>query len=107
MPVAAITAGSKISPVFPYPTAGMARVYIEASLPVDIFISTPQDAESITSLVAAAQLAPRVLIYNTRLFLNEIINVPPEWSTVGWSITIAHPGTHQTPIGVYYVVYPA
>src|SRR5712691_7085510 len=107
MPVAAITSNSKISPVFPYPAGGRARVYLEASLPVDVFISTPQDAQSITSLVTAAKLAPRVLIYNSRQFLNEIINVPPEWSSVGWSITIGHPGGHQTAIGVYYAVFPA
>src|SRR5436190_17948485 len=105
MPVAAITQGSKISPVFPYPTGGRARIYLEASLPVDVFISTPHDAQSITSLVAAAHLAPRVLIYNSRPILNEMITLPPEWSSVGWSLTIAHPGGHQTAIGIYIAVF--
>ena len=107
MPVVAITPNSKISPVFSYPANGRARVHLEASLPVDVFISTPNDAQAITSLVSAAQLAPRVLIYNMRQVFNEIINLPPEWSSAGWSLTIAHPGGHQNPIGVYYAVFPA
>ena len=107
MPVAAITLGSKISPVFPYPTGGLARVYVEASRPVDVFISSPQDANQINSLVAAAGLGPRVIIRTRQQLWNEIVQLPPEWSATGWSLTIAHPGGDQNPIGVYYAVFPS
>lgn len=107
MPVAAIKPGHRISASFPYPPSGRARVYLEASYPVDAVISTRQMVEQITSIQSAAALAPAILIYNSRWQMDEIVNLPPTWSSVGWSITVGHPGLHAEPIGVYLVVYPA
>jgi hypothetical protein len=107
MPVGILQPDHKVSPFFPYPPSGRVRVYLEADHPVDVFISTPEQAAKISSVKIAAEFAPGVLIYNSRWNLNEIITIPKEWMSVGWSLTIGHPGPPKEPIAVYYAVYPA
>lgn len=107
MPVAVIKANKKLAPFFPYPPSGRVRVYLEASLPVDVFISNPEQAKAITSVQTAAEFSNAVLIRNLRWQLDEIVQIPPAWNTMGWTLTIGHPGGHEEPIGVYYNVYQA
>jgi len=106
MPTGTLKPGYKASPTFPYPPSGKARIFIEADNPVDIFVSTPQVAEQITSVQSAAQLAPNVLIYSRQLGMDQIITLPEAWKSTGWSITIGHSGSTQEPIAVHYAVYP-
>lgn len=107
MPVGKVLPASKVGPYFAYPPSGRVRVYLEAEFPVDVYIANPQQAPQITSVQTAAAFAPAVLIYNSRLYMNEIINLPKAWESVGWSLVIGHPGVPNEAIAVCYFIYPA
>lgn len=107
MPVAAIKPDSKISPWFPYVPSGRVRIYVEASMPVDIFVSSPDQAQQIISVPTAGQFGPSVLIRNAQSKMDETINLAATWNPSGWNLTIGHPPGHQEVIAVFYSVYPA
>ena len=107
MPVVALKGGSKISPWFPWVPSAWARVYVEASAPVDIYISNPEHAAGIVSVETAGRFGSAILIRNARWQLDEKINLAPNWEATGWNLTIGHPGGHNEVIAVYYVVFPA
>lgn len=107
MPVAALKKDTKIAPWFPYQESGRVRIYVEASSPVDIFISSPEHAKSISSVETAAKFGQSVLIRNSQWQpLYETITLAPAWRFTGWVLTIGHPSNHAEVIAVYYAVYP-
>ena len=106
MPVSVIDPNSRIGPTFPYPPSGRVRIWLRASDPVDVYVSTPQNATRITSLEEAAKI-DEVLIYNRRWQMDDIAQLPQTWNQVGFTLTIAHAGSTQKAIGVHYEVYPA
>jgi hypothetical protein len=107
MAVVALKQFHKISPTFAYPESGRVRVYIEASFPVDIVLSSAADVSKIDSLQTAASLAPPAMIYSRTYNFDQIIILRPEWKTGGWAMTIGHPSDHAECVGVYFAVFPA
>jgi hypothetical protein len=106
MPVVTIEPNSKIGPTFPYPPSGRARIWLKASTLVDVYVSDPATAKEIESLETAAKHAGKVLIYNSRWQMNEVVILPPAWNTTGWTLTIAHGvGGANRAVGVHYEVY--
>jgi hypothetical protein len=106
MPVGTLNPGQKVSPFFAFPPSGRARIFVEADGPVDIYVSSPQQAQAITSVQQAAQFAPNILIYSSQRLLDQFVTLAPAWRSVGWNLTIGHTGATPNPIAVYYAVYP-
>lgn len=105
MPVVALEPNHKISPWFVAPVSGKVRIYVETTLPIDVFVSSSQQASLATSIAAAR--AYGILCYEKVSFLDQTISLPsPAVWNAGWNLTIGHPG----PIGagvaaVYYAVF--
>ena len=104
MPVVALKVGHKIAPNFAYPTSGRVRIYMEASDPVDVFVSSPEQAPQINSVQAAQFM--QLPNFPQRIGMNEVVPLPVTWRN-GWTLTIGHPGTHNEVIAVYYYISEA
>jgi hypothetical protein len=104
MPVAVLKVGHKLIPNFAYPSTGRVRIYMEATHPVDVFVSSQEQAPQINSVQTAQQL--QILNFPQRIGMNEVVPLSPTWRN-GWTLTIGHPGTHNEVIGVYYFVSEA
>jgi hypothetical protein len=101
MPVACLNPNSKISPSFVYPNNGKARIYLEASHPVDIFVANPTQAATIMTVEQAASLG--ILCFPQKTFLNQIVDIPAGWKENGWILVIGNPGTWH--VAVYYALF--
>ena len=114
MPVVALSAQTKISPLFNYPTSIAARlygakvrIYVEASREVDVYIVNSLQQASIVSVEQAKALGvmvlPRVLLVPNLEF-----TLPKEWATIGWNLIIGNPaqtvGRPESVAAVYYAV---
>ena len=102
MPVVALKPGYRIFPSFAYPSTGRVRIYLEATHPVDVFVSTPDQAPKITSVQVAH--AMQVINFPQRVGMNEIVPLPLQWKNSGWALTIGHSAGHDDVIAVYFFV---
>lgn len=106
MPVVALKPQRKINPWFVTPLPGKnVRIYIEATLPVDVFVSSYHQASLVTSIADAR--AHGILCYPSVPFLDQTITLPsPAVWNAGWNLTIGHPGPTTAEVAaVYYAVF--
>lgn len=101
MPVIALEGGKKTTPSFPYIPSGKVKLYLEASHPVDVFISPPSEADQIKTPADAQRF--------NLISLPQQMKIPsqtfplPENCKNGWKLVIGNPG--DTTAAVYYMVY--
>ena len=101
MPVASLIGRNKISPGYVYPTTGKARIYVEATLPVDVYVVGRSQVSAFNSPEEAARLGILSYIGTTKID-NQIITLPPAWQSTEWNIVIGNP--HTETVAVYYAV---
>ena len=104
MPVVSIQPQKRISPFFTYPNSGKARIYLEASSPVDVFLVRTDQANSINSMANALNLGIQALANQLKIE-NQIFPLPPEWNTTGWNLVIGNGGPDVA--AVFYSVFEA
>jgi hypothetical protein len=103
MPVASINPLTKITAPFVHPNSGKARVYLEASHPVDVFVCHPGQV-GVINTVAGAQSAG-ILCYPARTSLDDIVTIPEGWKETGWVLVLGNPFNRH--VAVYYTVLNA
>jgi hypothetical protein len=103
MPVSVINPKSKITPGYIYPPTGKVKIYVESSLPVDIFIANNEQADKITSAEIAAKFGVFGYLVHT-LVDNQTVTLPSTWQT-GWKLVIGN--NNAVHVAVYHMVWNA
>ena len=103
MAIVALKPLQKTSPFFSYPLSGQARIYLESSFPLDIFIVNSAQANQVDSRASAERLKVLSLL-NVSKIENQIFTLPSAWKDAGWNLIIGNPHSAET-AAVYYMVY--
>jgi hypothetical protein len=103
MLLASVNPNSKVSFGFVYPPTGKIKLYVQSSLPVDVFIANNQQVSLIQSSQTAANLG--LFGYLRHNFVNnEIVIIPPGWRD-GFQLVIGN--NNPTSVSVSYMVWNA
>ena len=101
MPIIALEGGKKTAPSYPYTPSGKVKIYLEASIPVDVFIASPPIADELKSTADAQRFTLISLPQQTKI-PNQIFSLPDNCKD-GWKLVIGNPGDKVA--AVYYSVY--
>lgn len=103
MPIISIPSGTGNSFAFPYPASGKAKIFLEANLPVDVFVTSPENVGKINSIEAGRAVEAFALQAQTKLD-NVFVDIPEKWKSCGWVLLIANANKDQH-AAVYFMIY--
>ena len=103
MSITALKPSQKTFTTLTVPKSGKAKLFLEASAPVDVFVSLPDKAPAIKSVSDAGA---GVLVLSGRTNIDTVITFPDAWRTLGWSLVVGNPSTTDV-AAVYFAIFEA